>query len=109
MNRRFPEEVETTVYRVVQEGLTNVARHAGVDEVMVHLSATDDALHIEIEDHGQGFNAPTAMTSPNSRGLAGMRERVTLLGGRLDVHSVPGEGTQVHAEIPVAALALEAN
>jgi len=98
---RFPTEVETTSYRIVQEALTNVARHAGVDQVEVRLLTADSALVIEIKDNGGGFDAKAVLTSGASRGLIGMRERAALLGGVLTVASTPGEGTCLRAELPL--------
>jgi signal transduction histidine kinase len=91
-------ELETTVYRLLQEALTNVARHAEATTVRVVLRATDDEVFIEVEDDGAGFD-PAAATS--GFGLAGMRERTYLAGGRLEVGSGP-EGTTVRAHLPLA-------
>ena len=93
--------METTAYRIVQEALTNVARHAGVPGVTVRVWATADALGVQIEDHGRGFDPEAALTTPRSIGLAGMQERVLLVGGRLTIDSRPGEGTKITAELPI--------
>jgi signal transduction histidine kinase len=90
--------VETTGYRLIQEALTNVARHAAASRVEVEVRPGPGRLEIRIEDDGQGFD-PAARTE-KSRGLVGMRERVELLGGTLTIHSAPGEGTRIEAEIP---------
>ena len=99
--RRFAPDVETAVYRIVQEGLTNVARHAGGREVTVRVWANEDSLSAQIEDHGKGFEPEAAFAAYISGGLGGMRERAELLGGRLTVESAPGEGTLVTAEFPL--------
>lgn len=104
MDGRFPPEVETTAYRVVQEALTNAARHAGVPGVTVRVWAYPDALHVQIEDRGRGFDVEVALASVRSCGLAGMQERVLLLGGKLAIESRPGAGTQVTAELPLRRL-----
>ena len=101
LDRRMAPDIETAAYRIVQEALTNVARHAGVDEVEVRCFASQTRLHIEVEDHGKGFDPETALRSYATSGLSGMHERAALLGGHLTVDSTPGEGTRVIAEIPV--------
>jgi PAS domain S-box-containing protein len=101
VERRFAPEVETTAYRIVQEALTNVARHAGVTEATVRLWATADLLSVQIEDRGRGFDPEAALAMSRSSGLAGMQERVMLLEGDLTVESRPGDGTQITAELPL--------
>ncbi len=100
--RRFAPQVETTVYRVVQEALTNVARHANVDHVTVRLWADEETIEVQIEDLGSGFDPDAVLSGGTSGGLSGMYERVALLGGRLTVESRPGAGTRVTAEIPLS-------
>lgn len=99
--RRFAPDVETTAYRLVQEALTNVARHAGASEVTVRLWADQEMLNAQIEDRGAGFDPEAALAINASSGLSGMRERAGLLGGQLTVESVPGEGTCVTVELPL--------
>jgi signal transduction histidine kinase len=96
---RFDPAVETAAYRIVQEALTNVARHAGVREAVVRLWADADWLGLQVEDRGAGFD-PRAVAGP-SAGLSGMRERAQLLGGHLEVESAPGQGTRVTAGLPL--------
>jgi PAS domain S-box-containing protein len=96
---RFAPEVETAAYRIVQEALTNVARHAGAEQATVRVWATSDSLGLQIEDRGRGFD-PEVMP-PRSSGLAGMRERVELLDGRLTIESRPAGGTLITAELPL--------
>ncbi len=98
---RLPPEVETAAYRVVQEALTNVARHAGAPEARVSLCLAQDVLQVQVEDRGCGFD-PTAAPPHTSTGLQGMRERAALLGGRLTVDSAPGRGTCITALLPLA-------
>jgi PAS domain S-box-containing protein len=98
--RRFGPKIETAAYRIVQEALTNVARHAGVDEVTVRLWAEPDNVNVQIEDRGAGFDPEHAMMAEASSGLVGMRERAVLLGGELVIESVPGEGTRLTARLP---------
>ena len=99
--QRFAPEVETTAYRVVQEALTNVARHAKVPEVTVRVWAHQDTLSIEVADDGQGFELDSVVARGTS-GLTGMRERATLAGGQLQIESRPGAGTRLVAELSIA-------
>jgi PAS domain S-box-containing protein len=102
LDRRFPPEVETAAFRIVQEGLTNVARHAKARQALVHLWHDDARLHIQVMDEGNGFD-PATRVGRDSTGLSGMRERAALLGGCLTVQSEPGWGTILTAEIPIPA------
>lgn len=96
--RRLSAVLETTVYRMVQEALTNVARHSGARAAVVTVAADDAALHLEIADRGCGFDPAAARAKHNSLGLAGLAERVHLAGGNLELVSQPGQGTRIHAE-----------
>jgi signal transduction histidine kinase len=98
--RRFSSEIETAAYRIVQEALTNVARHAHAQEATVTLLAEDEFLRIEVEDRGAGFD-PREARAGRSFGLTGMRERAHILGGRFIIHSSAGAGTRVVAELPL--------
>ena len=94
---RLAPLIETTIYRVVQEALTNVAKHAGAQRVSVTVAERDTTVEIAVTDDGRGFSGgdPTG-----GFGLIGMRERIRLAGGRHDIESGPGQGTTVHAWIP---------
>jgi two-component system, NarL family, sensor histidine kinase DevS len=96
---RLPSEVETALYRVVQEALTNIVKHAGAGHVSILLARKDGAVVAVIEDDGSGFDP--AGTREDALGLAGMRERIGLLGGRLQIESTSGDGTTLVAEVPV--------
>jgi two-component system, NarL family, sensor histidine kinase DevS len=98
-DERLPPEVETTLYRVVQESLTNVAKHAGARRVSVLLVRRDSSVAAVIEDDGHGF-AP-GDEERGGIGLAGMRERVALLDGRLTTEAKRGAGTTIAAEVPL--------
>ncbi|MGH7268550.1 MAG: GAF domain-containing protein, partial [Candidatus Rokuibacteriota bacterium] len=102
LGRRLVPEVETAAYRIVQEALTNTARHAGVGDVTVRVWSDAETLRVQVEDRGLGFG-PGHLTSGDSSGLTGMRERAVLLGGQLTIESAPGAGTRVTATIPLAA------
>lgn len=99
-DRRFSPEVESTAYRLIQEALTNTARHAGVQQVSVRATYMDSTLTIQVEDRGSGFEVKTTLDNGRTRGLRGMQERVALLGGSLIIDSVPGWGTSILAELP---------
>jgi signal transduction histidine kinase len=101
LDRRFELELETSVYRIVQEALTNVARHSKVSEAAVRLWADEKAVHLQIEDRGKGFEVESAFTERASTGLPGMRERAIALGGEFTVESTPETGTLIMAEIPL--------
>jgi len=97
--RRLGPETETVVYRVVQEALANVARHAGATEVSVTVVEFADRVRILVEDDGAGFDV-TARAPRGHLGLDGMDERARLIDGVLEVTSTPGEGTTVMLEVP---------
>jgi two-component system, NarL family, sensor histidine kinase UhpB len=102
--RRLPSEVETTLYRVVQEALTNVLKHAQASRVSIILRIAADHVLAIVEDNGQGFDAEFTMRAldlHHKLGLVGMRERVLLVNGTLNVESVPEHGTTVYVRIPV--------
>ena len=99
VDARFGPEVELAAYRIVQEALTNVARHAGVAGVAVRVWADPGAVGVSIEDRGHGFDQD-ALPVTGSSGLTGMHERARMLGGTLVVDSRPGSGTRVTAELP---------
>jgi PAS domain S-box-containing protein len=106
------DETRTTIYRIVQEALTNVAKHArGATEVSVLLGHAGAMLQLTIEDNGRGFDGtPTNGTGSGRRGLGvpGMRERLALIGGELEIESSPGTGTAVFARIPLEPARLSA-
>jgi signal transduction histidine kinase len=96
---RLPNDVETTVYRIVQEALTNVVKHAGATKVSILLVRRDAQVTAVIEDNGGGFDP--AAVGDDSLGLAGMRERVELHDGRMTIESSAGSGTTLRAEVPL--------
>jgi signal transduction histidine kinase len=97
--RRIDPAVESTIYRLVQEALSNASKHAGADRVDVQVSAVPGAIEVVIKDNGRGFD-PTERTS--GFGLTGMRERVDLVRGTLRVDSAPGGGTTLQAVLPIS-------
>jgi two-component system, NarL family, sensor histidine kinase UhpB len=98
---RLPGEVETVVYRIVQEALTNVTKHAQASRVSVFLARKNGAVAAVIEDDGVGFEP--AQAEEGGLGLLGMRERVELLGGHFTVESRTGAGTTIAVEVPLPA------
>jgi two-component system, NarL family, sensor histidine kinase DevS len=94
---RLSPDVETTLYRITQEALTNVVKHAQAKRVSIVLTRRSGSVAAVIEDDGRGFSAGS---EGNGLGLLGMRERITLVGGRLDVESSPGSGTTLSIEVP---------
>lgn len=106
-DRRFPAAVETAAYRIIQEALTNVARHAGVATVTVQLWGEPSRLAVQIEDNGAGFDVAAARAARRSTGIEGMCERAELIGGSLTLESAPGQGTIVIVELPLDATSQE--
>ena len=96
----LPQAVALCLYRIAQEGLNNAARHSGAKEVSVFVNGGDTHVELLIEDEGRGFDAE-AVRWGAGMGLIGMRERVRLVHGRLDVFSQPGEGTSIRVRIPL--------
>ncbi len=105
---RLPQEFETTLYRIAQEALTNVARHARAKHVSVLLERRGGNVSLIVEDDGRGFDAEEVMGAPASKGrlgLLGMQERVRLAGGALTIESAPSAGATVFARLPLEAVA----
>ncbi|MBI5304587.1 MAG: GAF domain-containing protein [Chloroflexi bacterium] len=102
--RRLPPQLETALFRVGQEAINNIARHSGARNVRLKFDGQDGTLHIEIRDDGIGFDLIEVEHSADRQrglGLAGMQERVGLLGGQIHIISTPGHGTQVSISVPM--------
>jgi signal transduction histidine kinase len=100
---RLAAEIETTCFRIAQEALTNIARHAQASEVWVTLAGTEGELRLEVRDNGRGFDVTAARlgaTAGRSMGLLSMEERATLAGGRLAIDSAPGRETRLTLALP---------
>jgi signal transduction histidine kinase len=105
--QRLPAEYEIVLFRIAQEALTNVARHAKASRVTVRLSLSSSQLRMTIEDDGQGFDVAQAALarerehSPQGWGLLGIQERASSVGGRCEIVSQPGQGTQIRVAVPL--------
>lgn len=100
MTDRLAPETEIAAYRIVQEALTNVARHATAGHCRVRLMRLPDSLRVEVEDDGRGFDPAAEPRQAGGFGLIGMRERAAMLGGQLSIFSAPGAGTRLFVELP---------
>jgi signal transduction histidine kinase/DNA-binding response OmpR family regulator len=101
---RLPAELETTCYRIAQETLTNIVRHASARQVVVELRQSDGELRLTIRDDGAGFDVRAARARAArgaSLGLLGMQERALLVGGEVTIESAPGQGAEVRARFPL--------
>lgn len=113
VERRLPPEVETALFRIGQEAITNIAKYAAASKVEIDLRFNEDHVILEISDNGAGFGLERLPDRPRKNGqglgLLGMRERAELLHGTFKVESVPGSGTQVRVELPIRHLPGEPN
>ena len=103
--RRLPSDVEIAIFRIIQEAVGNIQRHAKAESAYVSIEYSENNVIIDVEDDGIGFDPSQKMVVTDSGrglGLLGMRERVELLGGKLIINSKPGNGTRIHAEIPIS-------
>lgn len=102
LDSRLPAHLELVVYRVVQEALSNILKHAAARNVTVTLDRQGQTLHVQVQDDGRGFDVPAALASKErGLGLFGMQERAALTGGKVSVESTPGSGTTVSATFPL--------
>lgn len=107
---RLTAEIETAIYRIVQEALSNVAKHAQASRVSVLLDRQESKVVAIVEDDGKGFDVDEVFVSETHSdrlGLFGMRERASLVGGTLDIESRPGSGTTVFVQVPVESMVIE--
>ncbi|RAZ75163.1 hypothetical protein DPM35_19870 [Mesorhizobium atlanticum] len=101
LSNPLPAETALTLYRVAQEALTNIGKHAQPSRISVTAHIQDDRMRLTIEDDGRGFDG-RAELGPGHLGLAGMRERLALVGGELTVETATMKGTTVYADVPLA-------
>jgi len=102
--KKLASNIETVLFRITQEALTNVVKHADASQVTVRLQLINSMVKVQVEDNGKGFNVEEALTrsgGQQSLGLHGMLERAALLGGTLNIQSQPGQGTCLSVEIPL--------
>jgi signal transduction histidine kinase len=99
--RRLPLEHEQALYRIVQEGLANIARHSGVREALLELRYSDDAVALDLRDAGRGFDPQASSPRGSGVGLLSMAERAEALGGSFTLTSAPGQGTAIAVQIPI--------
>ncbi|OGN86612.1 MAG: hypothetical protein A2X23_04510 [Chloroflexi bacterium GWC2_73_18] len=102
---RLPGHIEVALFRIVQEAISNVARHAEAEHVRIGLARDGDTVTVTVADDGRGFDAERIGREPGHDervGLIGMQERVALLGGRMEIRSGRGQGTEVVVEVPLA-------
>ena len=101
----LPQQIQIIVYRLVQECFNNIGKHSGAARASIALHFAEKSLRLAVEDNGVGFDIAEALSRRDSFGLAGMRERVTLLGGKFQVESrkeVPKRGTKISVELPIS-------
>ena len=103
---RLAPAVETALYRIIQEGLTNIAKHAAATHVDLQLWREDEHVHGLLRDDGRGFAVAhlRGQTGPRGLGLLGIQERLEALGGTLQISAAPGQGTTLQLTLPAAAL-----
>jgi len=102
--RRLPLQLETTLFRVIQEAVTNIVRHAHAKNANISLRFKKRSIRVHIRDNGRGFDVEEAISSkdrPRGLGLLGMKERAELMHGTLSMRSHPGDGTEIDIEIPI--------
>ncbi len=101
--RRLGQQLEATLFRAIQEAVTNIARHSGAKSARITLRFKKKSIRVTVEDNGRGFDVAEALASkerPRGLGLLGMKERIELMKGILKIDSRPGEGTKIDIEIP---------
>ena len=104
LNKRYPLDIEISLYRIIQEALTNIVKHSSADKVKINISESNKIVSINIKDNGKGFLVEKAF-NPETRGISfgilGMRERVRNLGGDFNIKSEINLGTQLELSIPI--------
>ena len=98
----LPQKVLTALYRIVQEALTNIVRHANATRVVIAMAHTGSFIELRIEDNGTGFPDPSLRVPGKSFGLIGIRERVLMLGGELSLGNLPGGGASMVVKLPLS-------
>lgn len=103
IKNNLSSKIDVVIYRIVQEGLTNVIRHAEATEVEIEIELRENLLYLRVEDNGKGFDPANAVPEDGKRhlGLISMNERAELIGGVLDMYSSVGKGTKIEIKVPV--------
>jgi two-component system NarL family sensor kinase len=106
--QKLPSHIETALYRMAQEAINNIRKHAEATKVQLDLEWAPGEVVMRVTDNGKGFDAPSVRNAPpvTSFGLVGLAERVTLVRGRLSIQSAPGKGTRIEVRVPVTSSAL---
>lgn len=104
VNHLLDDDAKLALYRVVQEALSNVLRHAGTGKARVQVGVSDGMVHAVVEDDGSGFSLAETGKGGGGLGLTGMRERAMMIGGQVDIESIPGRGTVVRLTVPAHAV-----
>jgi len=105
LQERLPSDIETILFRIAQEAMSNVARHSEASRLSIHLAREDDQATMTLTDDGRGFDPAAVTAAPDQSrglGLAGMQERASLAGGQVTVESAPGRGTTVRVVMPLS-------
>jgi two-component system sensor histidine kinase UhpB len=101
---KLPPQIETALYRILQEALNNIAKHSGATRIEISLERRDGLVSASVTDNGRGFDPVRVLRSDSLEGglgILGMEERVSLLGGKIDIQSKPGAGTYLYIEVPL--------
>ncbi len=101
LDRRLSPETEITLFRIIQEAITNIVRHSAASEVNIQVTASNSKVSANIVDNGKGFDVEAALNAPESWGLRGIRERVAVVSGELSIESEVGKGTKIRFQIPL--------
>ncbi|MEK7861825.1 MAG: sensor histidine kinase, partial [Chloroflexota bacterium] len=99
---RLAPHLEVALFRIAQEAVNNIARHADAERATIRLDFSEDAVRIAVSDDGRGFDVDRTLASGHSIGLIGLQERTRLLNGRMDICSGAGRGTRITVEVPIS-------
>jgi signal transduction histidine kinase len=102
---KLTSDIRAVVFRIAQEAINNVVRHANASRIDIQLDYTPDNIYLRLEDNGQGFNSDVVLNKkpgkPTAWGLLGMVERASLVGGSCNIYSHPGKGTLIEVNVPI--------
>ena len=106
IDRLFDEDAEIHVYRIVQEGVNNILKHSNATEAEIDIEQENGSINVRMHDNGRGFD-PSRLQGQQTLGLSGMRERVSILGGKFNIASHIGIGTDISIHLPIGKSANE--